>query len=196
MSMVIGDVRTLIRAVPDFPKPGIVFRDVTPLLADPAGLACCIDALAEPWLDQKVQIVCGIESRGFIFGAALAQRLGAGFVPLRKPGKLPPPVCGVDYALEYGSDRLEARQGSLRDGERVLLVDDVLATGGTLAAAAALVHELGGRLLGASVLIELDGLGGRARWFNQLRSNQRCSNQQRSDQSRSAPLPLQSVLHY
>jgi adenine phosphoribosyltransferase len=168
--------RALIRAVPDFPKPGIVFRDVTPLLADASGFAHCIEALAEPWLDQKVQIVCGIESRGFIFGAALAHRLGAGFVPLRKPGKLPPPLCGVDYALEYGSDRLEAREGSLRDGERVLLVDDVLATGGTLVAAVSLVRQLGGRLLGASVLIELDELRGRARW--------------------SDPLPLQSLLHY
>jgi len=168
-------LRALVRAVPDFPKPGIVFRDVTPLLADPACFAQCIEALAEPWRRRQVQIVCGIESRGFIFGAALAQRLGAGFVPLRKPGKLPPPVCGVDYALEYGSDRLEARQDALR-GERVLLADDVLATGGTLAAAAALVTQLGGRLLGASVLIELDGLGGRARWPD--------------------PLPLHSLLHY
>lgn len=169
-------LRARIRAVPDFPKPGIVFRDVTPLLADPACFAHCIEALAEPWLDQSVQVVCGIESRGFIFGAALAHRLGAGFVPLRKPGKLPPPVCGVDYALEYGSDRLEARQDALRHGDRVLLADDVLATGGTLAAAAALVAQLGGRLLGASVLIELDGLGGRTRWPDRL--------------------PLQSLLHY
>ncbi|HEU4670037.1 MAG TPA: adenine phosphoribosyltransferase [Dyella sp.] len=159
-----NDFAALVRAVPDFPKPGIVFRDITPLLADAGGFARCIDALAEPWLGQGVQAVCGIESRGFIFGAALAQKLKAGFVPLRKPGKLPPPVTGVDYQLEYGSDRLEARSGALRPGERTLIVDDVLATGGTLAAARALVVELGAELAGATVVIELDALGGRARW--------------------------------
>jgi adenine phosphoribosyltransferase len=154
----------LVRAVPDFPKPGIVFRDITPLLADAGAFARCIDALAEPWVGQGVQAVCGIESRGFIFGAALAQKLQAGFVPLRKQGKLPPPVSGVDYQLEYGADRLEARDDALRPGERVLIVDDVLATGGTLAAARALVQMLGAELVGAAVVIELDGLGGRARW--------------------------------
>ena len=154
----------LVRAVPDFPQPGVVFRDITPLLSDAGAFARCIDALAAPWLGQGVQAVCGIESRGFIFGAALAQKLQAGFVPLRKPGKLPPPVCAVDYQLEYGRDRLEVREGALRPGERTLLVDDVLATGGTLAAARALVERLGARTLGAAVLIELDALGGRARW--------------------------------
>jgi adenine phosphoribosyltransferase len=167
---------SLVRAVPDFPRPGIVFRDITPLLADAGGFARCIDALAEPWLGQGVQAVCGIESRGFIFGAALAQKLNAGFVPLRKPGKLPPPVTGVDYQLEYGSDRLEARDDALKPGERTLIVDDVLATGGTLLAARALVEQLGARLAGAVVVIELDALGGRARW-------------------RGAP-PLHSLLHY
>ena len=101
------DLAELIRAVPDFPKLGVVFRDVMPLLADAAAFAGCIDALAAPWLETGVQVVCGIEARGFIFGAALAHRLSAGFVPLRKPGKLPPPCIGVDYQLEYGSDRLE-----------------------------------------------------------------------------------------
>lgn len=153
-----------VRAVPDFPLPGIVFRDITPLLADASAFARCIDALAEPWLGQGVQAVCGIESRGFIFGAALAQKLNAGFVPLRKPGKLPPPVTGVDYQLEYGHDRLEARDDALRAGERALLVDDVLATGGTLLAARALVEQLGAQLMGAAVVIELDALGGRSRW--------------------------------
>lgn len=162
--MPMTDFASLVRAVPDFPKPGIVFRDITPLLANAGAFARCIDALAEPWLGQGVQAVCGIESRGFIFGAALAQKLKAGFVPLRKPGKLPPPVTGVDYELEYGSDRLEARTGALRPGERTLIVDDVLATGGTLAAARALVVELGAELAGAAVVIELDALGGRARW--------------------------------
>jgi adenine phosphoribosyltransferase len=156
---------SLIREVADFPKPGVVFRDVTPLLADAGGFARCIDALAEPWQGSQVQAVCGIESRGFIFGAALAQKLHAGFVPLRKPGKLPPPLVEVAYQLEYGSDRLQARNDALRPGERTLIVDDVLATGGTLAAAQELVLKLGAELVGASVLIELESLQGRARWL-------------------------------
>lgn len=158
------DLAALIRAVPDFPSPGVMFRDVTPLLADAGGFARCIDALAEPWQGSGVQAVCGIEARGFIFGAALAQKLHAGFVPLRKPNKLPPPVVTVDYQLEYGSDRLQAQSDALKPGERVLLVDDVLATGGTLAAAAALVGRLDARLLGACVVIELPALQGRTRW--------------------------------
>lgn len=170
------DFDSLIRAVADFPKPGVTFRDVTPLLADAGGFARCIDAMAEPWQGSEVQAVCGIESRGFIFGAALAQKLHAGFVPLRKPGKLPPPLVEVDYALEYGTDRLQARNDALRPGERTLLVDDVLATGGTLAAARELVGKLGANLVGASVLIELDALGGRSRWPQDV--------------------PLQALLHY
>lgn len=158
------DLASLIRAVADFPRPGVMFRDVTPLLADAGGFARCIDALAEPWQGSRVQAVCGIEARGFIFGAALAQKLHAGFVPLRKPGKLPPPVETVDYQLEYGSDRLQAQSDALKPGERVLIVDDVLATGGTLAAARALVEQLGGELVGAGVVIELAALQGRARW--------------------------------
>jgi adenine phosphoribosyltransferase len=158
------DFAALIRAVPDFPSPGVVFRDVTPLLADAGAFARCIDALAEPWQGSGVQAVCGIEARGFIFGAALAQKLHAGFVPLRKPGKLPPPVVSVDYQLEYGSDRLQAQRDALKPGERVLLIDDVLATGGTLAAARMLVEQLGAELVGASVVIELAGLRGRDRW--------------------------------
>jgi len=155
---------SLVRAVPDFPSPGIVFRDITPLLADAGEFARCITLLAEPWREARVQAVCAIESRGFIFGAALATTLGAGFVPVRKPGKLPPPVVGLDYALEYGTDRLEIREGALRRGERVLLVDDVVATGGTLLAARGLVERLGADLVGAAVLIELAALPGRARW--------------------------------
>lgn len=157
-------LEALIRAVPDFPQPGIVFRDVTPLLADAAAFARCIDAMAEPWQGHGVQVVCAIESRGFIFGAALAHKLGAGFVPLRKPSKLPPPVLSIDYALEYGHDRLEVRADALARGERALLVDDVLATGGTLAAARALLAQLEADLVGASVVIELAALQGRARW--------------------------------
>ena len=158
------NLAALIRAVPNFPTPGVMFRDVTPLLADAGGFARCIDALAEPWQGSAVQAVCGIEARGFIFGAALAQKLHAGFVPLRKPGKLPPPVVSVDYQLEYGSDRLEAQSDALKPGERVLIVDDALATGGTLAAARALIDQLGGELVGATVVIELAALQGRARW--------------------------------
>jgi len=160
------NLASLIRAVPDFPTPGIVFRDITPLLADAAEFARCIALLAEPWRDARVQAVCAIESRGFIFGAALATTLGAGFVPLRKPGKLPPPVVAVDYELEYARDRLEARDDALRRDERVLVADDVLATGGTLCAARALVERLGATVVGASVLIELAALPGRTRWGN------------------------------
>jgi adenine phosphoribosyltransferase len=158
------NLAALIRAVADFPSPGVMFRDVTPLLANAGGFARCVDALAEPWQGSGVQAVCGVEARGFIFGAALAQKLHAGFVPLRKPNKLPPPVVTVEYQLEYGSDRLQAQSDAFRPGERVLLIDDVLATGGTLAAAAQLVGKLGAHLLGAGVVIELPALRGRERW--------------------------------
>lgn len=171
-----SDFSHLIRALPDFPQPGVLFRDITPLLADAQGFADCVAALAAPWRDAGIGAVCGIEARGFIFGAALAQALHAGFVPLRKPGKLPPPVLAVDYDLEYGSDRLEARDDALKHGQRVLLVDDVLATGGTLLAAQALVNRFDAELIGAAVVIELDALGGRARW----QGNQ----------------PLHALLHY
>ncbi|WP_255595077.1 adenine phosphoribosyltransferase [Lysobacter sp. BMK333-48F3] len=167
MSDSLASISSLIRSVADFPKPGVTFRDVTPLLADAGGFARCIDALAEPWQGSGVQAVCGIESRGFIFGAALAQKLHAGFVPLRKPGKLPPPLVAVEYELEYGRDALQARSDALKPGERTLIVDDVLATGGTLAAARELVERLDAVLVGASVLIELDALGGRRRWPGQ-----------------------------
>jgi len=160
----VAELAALIRDVADFPQPGVTFRDVTPLLADARGFARCIDALAEPWQGQGVQAVCGIEARGFIFGAALAQKLGAGFVPLRKPGKLPPPVLSIDYQLEYGRDQLEARSDALKPGERVLLVDDVLATGGTLAAAWALVQRFDAVPVGACVVVELTALQGRLRW--------------------------------
>ncbi|MBB3227543.1 adenine phosphoribosyltransferase [Luteibacter sp. Sphag1AF] len=157
-------ISDLVRDVPDFPRPGVLFKDISPLLADAAGFNACIEALAEPWRQARVQAVCGIESRGFIFGAALAQALGAGFVPVRKKGKLPPPVVGIDYGLEYGTDRLEMGVGAVSRGERVLIVDDVLATGGTLEAARKLVDQLGGEVVGASVVIELAALGGRPRW--------------------------------
>ncbi|HET6655064.1 MAG TPA: adenine phosphoribosyltransferase [Gammaproteobacteria bacterium] len=159
-----GRLLPFVRDVPDFPKPGIVFKDIMPLLADPGAFVTCIEALAAPWREEGVDIVCGIEARGFIFAAAMAERLGAGFVPLRKPGKLPGRVLGADYALEYGSARLEAQVDAVRPGARVLLVDDVLATGGTLVAARAVLEQLHATIAGAAVVIELPALGGRARW--------------------------------
>jgi adenine phosphoribosyltransferase len=154
----------LVHTVADFPRPGVLFRDLTPLLADADAFSRCVEALAEPWRDRNVQTVCGVDARGFIFGAALAQRLHAGFVPLRKPGKLPPPVTSVAFQLEYGHDRQQAHDHALEAGNRVIIVDDVLATGGTLAAAQTLVGMLGGELVGASVVIELRALRGRDRW--------------------------------
>ena len=157
-------LRGKVRTVPDFPSPGVLFRDLSPLLSDADAFAECIEALAAPWLSSRVDVVCGIEARGFIFGAVLARRLGTGFVPLRKPGKLPPPVVEVGYQLEYGGDRLQAREGALVAASRALIVDDVLATGGTLAAAGQLVERLGATLAGAAVVIEIEALAGRSRW--------------------------------
>lgn len=158
------DFPALIRDVPDFPKPGIRFKDITPLLADPAGFAWVVDTLAVPWRGSGVDCVVGIEARGFILGAALANALGAGFVPVRKPGKLPARVMAQEYALEYGSDRLEIHEDAIGPARRVLLVDDVLATGGTLLAARSLLERAGAHLVGAAVLVELTALAGRARW--------------------------------
>ncbi|KAF1705219.1 adenine phosphoribosyltransferase [Pseudoxanthomonas kaohsiungensis] len=150
--------------VPDFPTPGVLFRDIMPLLADAHAFAAMLAALAAPWREAGIEAVAGAESRGFILGAALARELGAGFVPLRKPGKLPGRLLEEAYALEYGSDRLQLQAGCLPAGTRVLLVDDVLATGGTLAAAARLLQRQGAQLVGAAVLIELAELRGRERW--------------------------------
>lgn len=153
-----------IRDIPDFPKPGVGFKDITPLLADASAFAAAIAQMAHPFGDAGIQQVCAIEARGFIFGGAIAQHLGCGFVPLRKPGKLPARTISIDYALEYGSDRLEVHADTLAGGARVLIVDDVLATGGTLAAAADLLERAGAQVAGAAVLVELAFLGGRARW--------------------------------
>ncbi len=156
-------LKAKIRHVPDFPKPGILFYDITTLLGDPAGLRETIDALTAPYHGAGIERVVGIESRGFILASAIADRLGAGFVPIRKPGKLPATTIGESYALEYGSDRLEIHSDAVTQGQRVLLVDDVLATGGTARAAVNLVTRLGGRLHAAAFLIELESLGGRCK---------------------------------
>jgi adenine phosphoribosyltransferase len=156
-------LKAKIRHVPDFPKPGILFYDITTLLADPAGFHEMVGALAGPYANAGIDRVVGIESRGFILASAIADRLGAGFVPVRKPGKLPSATIGETYALEYGTDALEVHSDALGHGHRVLLVDDVLATGGTARAAVNLITRLGGTLHAAAFLIELGFLGGRSR---------------------------------
>lgn len=158
-----SDLKALIRTVPDFPKPGILFRDITTLLRDPAGFHACIEALAAAAAPFSFGRVVGIESRGFIVGAALALRLGRGFVPIRKPGKLPAENFGHDYELEYGTDRVEMHADALDPGERVLLVDDLLATGGTALAACRLIAMAQARVAASAFVIELEGLPGRTR---------------------------------
>jgi adenine phosphoribosyltransferase len=155
------DLRDYIRDVPDFPKPGINFKDITPLLKAPRAFRAVIHVLAEPYRDQHDVKVAAIESRGFIFGAALAQELGCGFVPVRKPGKLPWRKHRNEYALEYGTDALEVHQDAFEPGDRVVVVDDVLATGGTAAAAGELVRRLGAEVVAYSIAIELSFLNGR-----------------------------------
>ena len=157
------DLKAHIRHVPDFPKPGILFYDITTLLRQADGFKATVDALAAPYANRGIEVVVGIESRGFILGAAVAERLGAGFVPIRKPGKLPAGAIREAYALEYGTDALEIHLDAIGKGQRTLLVDDVLATGGTAAAAAKLVGDLGAELVGLVFLIELGFLSGRAK---------------------------------
>ena len=154
-------LKSRIREVPDFPKPGINFYDITTLLRDPEGFKAAIDSLAAPFADARIDIVVGIESRGFILGGAVADRLGAGFCPIRKPGKLPAKTLRESFSLEYGTDSIEIHTDAIQPGQRVLVVDDVLATGGTARAAASLVKRLGGTLHGLAFLIELDFLNGR-----------------------------------
>jgi adenine phosphoribosyltransferase len=168
-------LRKLIRDIPDFPKKGILFRDITPMLADPPGLALAIELMANPFRGKKIDLVVGAESRGFIFGTAVACCLSAGFVIVRKPGKLPHTRISESYQLEYGTDTLEMHADSIVAGQRVLVVDDLLATGGTMKACCEMVKRLGGELAGLAVLIELSGLRGR---------------------DKLAPTPVHSVLKY
>ncbi len=169
------DLKALIRDIPDFPKPGILFRDITTLLQDPAGLQYTIEAMASQVQDLQPEYIVGMESRGFIFGAALAYKLGIGFIPVRKPGKLPAAVHKVEYALEYGTDQLEIHQDAVVPDARILIVDDLIATGGTAVATAKLLQEIGSTLVGFAFVIELDDLGGRAKLPN---------------------VPIQSLVHY
>lgn len=154
-------LKSRIREVPDFPKPGINFYDITTLLRDPEGFKASIEGLAAPFAGAGIEVVVGIESRGFILGGAVADRLGAGFCPIRKPGKLPAKTLRESFSLEYGTDAIEIHTDAIQAGQRVLVIDDVLATGGTAKAAAALVKRLGGTLHGLAFLIELDFLKGR-----------------------------------
>ncbi len=155
------DLKALIRDIPDFPKPGILFRDITTLLRDPQGLQYTIDSMAEKCQDLAPDYVIGMESRGFIFGVPVACKLGKGFIPIRKPNKLPAPAYTVEYALEYGTDRLQMHQDAFAAGSRILIIDDLIATGGTADAAAQLVQEAQGQLVGFGFIIELAALEGR-----------------------------------
>lgn len=157
------ELKSLIRHVPDYPKPGILFYDITTLLRDGPGFSSAVEAVAGPFRDSHVDVVVGIESRGFIFGAAVADRLGAGFVPVRKPGKLPSEVVSASYELEYGVDALEMHQDAIERGQRVLVVDDLLATGGTANATVGLLRKSGAEVAGVAVLIELVELAGRGK---------------------------------
>jgi len=157
-----SSLRELVRDIPDWPQPGIIFRDITPLLAAPDAFAATVDALAAPFADEQIDKVLGIEARGFVFAAPVAYRRGAGFVPVRKAGKLPWELEREEYSLEYGTDLLEVHRDAVLPGERVLIVDDVIATGGTAAAAARLVERLGGTVAGLAFLLELVALDGRS----------------------------------
>ena len=159
----IDTLKPLIREIPDFPKKGILFRDITPLLANPSGIALAVEMLANPFRGKNIDLVVGAESRGFIFGTAVACCLSAGFVLVRKPGKLPHKKVSMTYDLEYGTDTLEMHEDSIIKDQRVLIVDDLLATGGTMKACSDLVEKIGGKVVGLAVLIELAGLNGRER---------------------------------
>jgi len=157
------DLKSLVRTIPDHPKPGIMFRDVTTLLKNAAGFRACIERLTEPYRAAGVEAVAGIEARGFIIGGAVAEKLGAGFIPLRKRGKLPWRTLGQDYELEYGTDIIEMHEDAITKGERILIVDDLIATGGTAEAAHKLIDRARGTLVGAAFIIDLPELGGTAK---------------------------------
>jgi adenine phosphoribosyltransferase len=157
------DLKSLVRTIPDYPKPGIMFRDITTLLKDASGFKSCVEQLVEPYRTAGVEAVVAIEARGFILGGAVADRLGTGFVPLRKRGKLPAAAIGQEYELEYGTDIIEVHQDAIREGERILLVDDLIATGGTAEAGVKLVRRVGGVVVGAAFIIDLPELGGAAK---------------------------------
>lgn len=161
--MSIEQLKSYVRDVPDFPKPGILFKDITPLLRSPQALRRSCELLADPFRDARVTAVAGIESRGFIFGSVVAQNLGVGFIPIRKPGKLPWTTRRHEYVLEYGTDALEIHDDAVAAGDRVLIIDDVLATGGTIVAAEQLVRGLDATVVGLATVIELGFLGGRAK---------------------------------
>ncbi len=156
-------IKSLIRTVPHYPKQGVQFRDITTLLKDPLGLKVTVDELYKRYADLKIDKVVGVESRGFLIGTPLAYKLGVGFVPIRKQGKLPAETVGHDYELEYGSDRVEIHTDAIEKGERILLVDDLIATGGTAIASAALIEKLGGKVVECAFIIDLISLGGRKR---------------------------------
>lgn len=157
------DLKRLVRTIPDYPKPGIMFRDVTTLLGDAQGFKAAIARMAEPFRTEPVDAVAGIEARGFILGGAIADRLGCGFIPIRKKGKLPWKTIGQEYALEYGVDIIEMHEDALDHGERILIVDDLIATGGTAEAAIKLIRRTGGEIVGATFVIDLPDLGGAKR---------------------------------
>ncbi len=157
------DLAELIRDVPDFPKPGIIFKDITPLLADPGAMAQAVTQLIAPFADAGIDIVIGVESRGFIFGALVAAEMGVAFVPIRKPGKLPYETISVSYELEYGTDTVEIHCDAVKPGQKVLMVDDLLATGGTMAASCELIEKLGGIVAGITFVIDLAFLDGKSK---------------------------------
>jgi adenine phosphoribosyltransferase len=159
----VDNIKRLIRTIPDHPKPGIMFRDVTTLLGDAQGFKAAIAQLTEPYRTEPIDAVAGIEARGFILGGAVADRLGCGFVPIRKKGKLPYKTIGQDYELEYGVDTIEIHEDAIRQGERILIVDDLIATGGTAMAAAKLIRQTGGAVVAAAFIIDLPEIGGRAK---------------------------------
>lgn len=156
-------IKSLIRTIPDFPKQGIQFRDITTLLQDSEGVRIAVERLADPFRGGDIERVAGVEARGFLFGVAVALQLGLGFTPVRKPGKLPGEIVYEEYELEYGTDRVELHRDAIRPGERILLVDDLIATGGTADAAARVIQRIGGEVVACAFVIELPDLGGRAR---------------------------------